>query len=129
MLSTLADISGIISLILTITLLIKSEAMRKEIESQRADYIKEQRVIKERLVGLRANVVDDNLLNMKVISDIRTQLFSYNQKFRNLLTRQDKTHLKTTLSILDNNIDDIDSRSLCAELDYFVARFERKERK
>lgn len=129
MLSTLADIAGIVSLILTVALLFKSEAMRKEIESQRSDYIKEQKAIKERLIGLRANVVDDNLLNMKVISDLRTQLFSYDQKFKRLLTREDKTHLKTTLSILNSEIEAIDRKALCTELDYFVARFERKERK
>lgn len=128
-LSTFADISGITSLILTIALLIKSEAMRKEIESQRADYIKEQKAIKERLAGLRANIVDDNLLNMKVISDLRTQLFSYNHKFKRLLTREDRKHLKVTLALLDNDVSNIGQKVLCAELDYFVARFERKERK
>lgn len=129
MLSTLADIAGILGFILTVALLFKSEAMKKEIESQRADYIKEQRSIKERLIGLRTNVVDDNLVNMKVISDLRTQLFSYEQKFKHLLTREDKSHLKSTLSILNGDIETIESKKLCAELDYFVARFERKERK
>lgn len=127
MVATIADWCGIISFLLTVTLLIRSESMRKEIESQRADYKKEQRAIRQNLVALRSNVIDDNLLNQKVISDIRTQLFSYQQKFKRLLNRNDKQHMKATLEILDIPADKIDARLLCRELDYFVARFERKE--
>lgn len=129
MIPVIADWCGIISFILTITLLIRSESMRKEIESQRSDYIKEQKVIREKLVAFRNNVIDDQLLNTKVVSDIRTQLFGYQQKFKRLLNRSDKCHMKTTLKLLDSNTDEINRLLLCKELDYFVARFERKERK
>lgn len=129
MISIIADWCGIISFILTITLLIRSESMRKEIESQRSDYIKEQKVIRGTLIALRSNVIDDQLLNQKIISDIRTQLFGYQQKFKRLLSSSDKRHMKTALKILDSSIDSIDPSLLCKELDYFIARFERKERK
>lgn len=124
----MADFSGIVSFILTITLLIKSEAMRKEIEGQRSDYIKEQKMIRDYLIELRKNVIEDGILNQKVISDIRTQLFTYQQKFQKLLSRSDRKHLKSTLKILEASVYKIDQKKLCAELDYFVARFERKER-
>lgn len=127
MISVFSDWAGILSFILTITLLIRSESMRKEIDSQRADYKKEQREIRNKLIALRSNVIDDNLLNQKIISDIRTQLFAYEQKFRRLLSRDDRKHMKTTLEILDTPLAQIDTRLLCKELDYFVARFERKE--
>lgn len=127
MISIIADWCGIIGFVLTIVLLIRSESMRKEIESQRADYEKEQKAIRQRLIALRNNVIDDNVLNQKVISDIRTQLFTYQQKFKRLLNRNDKKHMKVTLEILDTPSEKINIRTLCRELDYFVARFERKE--
>lgn len=126
--AVIADFTGIVSFILTIALLIKSEAMRKEIEGQRSDYIKEQKMIRNYLVELRKNVIEDGILNQKVVSDIRTQLFTYQQKFEKLLNRNDQKHLKSTLKILGSSADKIDQQSLCIELDYFVARFERKER-
>ncbi|MBD5151285.1 MAG: hypothetical protein HDT16_02045 [Oscillibacter sp.] len=127
MVSIIADWCGIAGFLLTIWLLIRSEAMRKEIEAQRTDYRKEQREIKQKLIALRSNVIDDNVLNQKVISDIRTQLFTYQQKFKRLLSKDDKRHMKATLEILDTPSEKIDARHLCRELDYFVARFERKE--
>lgn len=127
MLSTIADVTGILGFLLTIALLVRSESMRREIEGQRADYKKEQKAIRENLMALRSNVIDDEILNNKVISDIRTQLFAYQQKFKRLLNRSDKKHMKITLKILDLDIGCIGSQSLCKELDYFVARFERKE--
>jgi len=129
MLSVIADWAGIVSLALTVTLLIRSEALRKEIESQRQDYIKEQRSIKNLLISLRSNLIDDDLLNLKIVSDIRTQLFTYQQKFKRLLSYDDKSHIKATLALLDNYPDGVDPNLLCRELDYFVARFERKEKK
>ena len=129
LISTIADWTGIISFIMTIALLIRSESMRKELESQRQDYVKEQKAIKERLIALRANVIDDGLLITKVVSDIRTQLFTFQQKFKHLLNWEDKKHLKKTLAILSKDTKEIDPKELCIELDYFVARFERKERK
>ena len=127
MISVIADWCGILGFLLTIALLIRSESMRKEIESQRADYKKEQKTIRQSLIALRSNVIDDNITNQKVISDIRTQLFAYQQKFKRLLSRDDKKHMKATLEILNASSERIDVRSLCRELDYFVARFERKE--
>ena len=127
MISVVADWCGIIGFLLTIALLIRSESMRKEIESQRADYKKEQKAIRQSLIALRSNVIDDNIMNQKVISDIRTQLFAYQQKFKRLLSWDDKKHMKATLEILNAPFEGIDVRSLCRELDYFVARFERKE--
>lgn len=127
MISIIADWCGIIGFMLTIALLVRSESMRKEIDSQRSDYKKEQKSIRQNLIALRSNVIDDNLLNQKVISDIRTQLFTYQQKFKRLLSRDDKKHMKTTLELLETPAEKIDVRCLCRELDYFVARFERRE--
>ena len=122
-----ADVTGILGFFLSIALLIKSEAMRKELARQRQDYKKEQRKIQKTLVALRSNVVDDKILNVKVVSDIRTELYSFQQKFKHLLSWKDKWHIFKTLHILNQDVASINSHKLCRELDYFVARFERKE--
>lgn len=127
MLSTIADIIGIVSFLLTLVLLVRSEAIRKEIENQRIDYKNERKSIRKNLIALRSNVIDDNILNSKVVSDIRTELYSYQQKFQHLLSLNDKNHMKVTLKILETVPDEINKYELCRELDYFVARFERKE--
>ncbi len=127
MVAIIADWCGIVGFLLTIALLIRSESMRKEIETQRADYKKEQKNIRHNLIALRSNVIDDKILNQKVVSDIRTQLFTYQQKFRRLLNWEDRKHMKRTLKILNTEISAINGTMLCQELDYFVARFERKE--
>ena len=124
----IADWTGIIGFIMTIVLLIRSESLRKEIESQRGDYVKEQKNIKQNLISLRANIVEDGLLNTKIISDIRTQLFTFRQKYERLLNWEDRKRLKATLKLLGERESVIDRRKLCEQLDYFVARFERKEK-
>ena len=127
MVAIIADWCGIAGFLLTIALLIRSESMRKEIESQQADYKKEQKNIRQNLIALRSNIIDDKILNQKVVSDIRTQLFTYQQKFRRLLNWEDRKHMKRTLKILNTEASAISNTILCQELDYFVARFERKE--
>ena len=128
-LSVIADIIGIVSFGLTVVLLIRSEALRKEVEGQRADYAKEQRDIRETLINLQKNVIDDNVLNLKVVSDIRKQLFSFQQKFKRLFSKKDKKRLKKTLTLLRAEPDNINRQDLSEQLDYFVARFERRELK
>ena len=79
------------------------------------------------LKTLRINVWDDNLLDRKIASEIRTQLFTFEQKFKRLLSKNDKQHLQTTLAILNKSVEEISKDELCRELDYFIARFERRE--
>lgn len=128
-LGTIADITGIASFVLTVVLLIRSETMRKEIAAQRNEYQRGQKSIKVNIIALRDNVLKDQMLDLKIISDIRTQLYSFEQKFGRLLTWNDKRHLNATLKILDFSLEAIDRRRLCKELDYFIARFERRELK
>jgi len=128
-LSAIADIIGIVSFVLTVVLLIRSEALRKEVEGQRADYEREQKNIRATLINLQKNVIDDNVLDLKVVSDIRKQLFSFQQKFKRLFSKKDKKRLKKTLTLLHAEPDNINKLDLSEQLDYFVARFERKELK
>ena len=126
-LGIVADITGILSFVLTIVLLIKSEAIRKELDAQRNEYKRDQKKIKVYMMALRDNVFLDQMLDLKIVSNIRTQLYSFEQKFARLLTRSDKQHLSNTLKILDGSLESIDKGELCRELDYFIARLERQE--
>ena len=127
LLSIAADICGIVSFLLTIWLLFKSEALRKEIDSQRLDYQREQKAIRNNIIALRDNIRNDGLINLRIISEVRTYLLSFTQRFKRLLSKEDNKRIIATLAMLKQKIDDIDRAKLCAELDYFVARFDKKE--
>lgn len=129
MIAAFADWCGILSFILTITLLVRSESLRKEIDSQKCEYQEEQKDIKIKMIALRSNLWDGQALSLKLVSEIRTQLYSFEQKFSRLRTREDKFHLKLTFQMLSGELESIDTEKLCSELDYFIARFERRERK
>lgn len=126
-LSTIADIVGIISFILTVALLIRSETLRKTITWQKADYQKEQKSIRNKLTALRSNVREDGLFDQRIISEIRTQLYALTQRYGNILTKQDKQHIDSALQMMDDITADVDRNALCKELDYLIARFERRE--
>lgn len=129
MIATLADWCGILGFFLTIMLLLRSESLRKEIDSQKREYQEQKKDIKVNMMALRDNLWDGQPLNLKIISEIRTQLYAFEQKFGYLRTQRDKQHLKLTFRMLDETVESIDSARLCGELDYFIARFERQELK
>jgi len=76
---------------------------------------------------LRTSVIDDHVINEKIVSDIRTQLFSFQQRFLRIFRKEDKSRLKGTLDMLQLPVAQIEVNALCEQLDYFIARFERKE--
>ena len=126
MLGTIADILGIVSFILTIVLLIYSEALRGEIEAQSEAYRDEQYNVRNQLIALRKNIWEDNLLNRRMISQIRTSLYTFRQKYRRVLKWEDKWRIWQTLRMLDQPPSAVDHNMLCKELDYFIAMFERR---
>lgn len=123
----IADVVTILSFCITITLLIKSDSLIKEIYSQKQEYQKDKNHIKIKMIALRENLWNGQKLNLRLISEIRTLLYSFSQKFSKLKTSDDKIHLKTTFDLLSKDENLIDIKMLCAELDYFIARFERIE--
>lgn len=78
-------------------------------------------------MALRDNVWEDNILSLQIVSKIRYHFFSIQQNFKRLLTRQDKQHLEAGLKLLSEEPSTINPRMLCIELDYFIARLEKKE--
>ena len=68
------------------------------------------------------------ILSLKLISEIRTLLDAFSLNYNRLNTRRDKRELSETLTMLGKRPENIDPLLLCPKLDYFIARFERKER-
>lgn len=127
MIAVIADWCGIFGFALTVILLLRSEALRKEVESQKREYQEQKADIKIRMIALRDNLWSGQPLSLKLVSEIRTLLFLFDQKFGRLRTREDKRRLKSTHKILTESLGSINIEQLCRELDYFIARFEREE--
>lgn len=126
-LGVIADVTGIAGFIVTICLLIRSEALRKEIQMEKRAYQKSQKDIRLELIALRMNVWDDNILILQIVSKIRSNLYSCQINFKRLLSKEDKTHIKRTISMLRSGLTSISAYELCEELDYIIARLEKKE--
>lgn len=127
MIAVIADWCGIFGFALTVILLFRSEALRKEVESQKREYQEQKADIKIRMIALRDNLWSGQPLSLKLVSEIRTLLFLFDQKFGRLRTQEDKRQLRATHKILSGPIEAISINQLCRELDYFIARFEREE--
>jgi len=127
--AVIADVVGIASFALTVALLIRSESLRKQIDLQKREYQENQKDIKVKMIALRENLWSGQPLSLKLISEIRTHLYSFKQKFGHLRTLEDRRHLKATLRMLQQSAESISVEKLCGELDYFIARFERQELK
>jgi hypothetical protein len=126
-LAVIADITGIVGFGLTVTLLFKNEALRKEIESEMANYKSEQKALRKDLVSLRELVRFDGTLSIATVSDVRTRLYSFQCKFKKIFGREDRRRLKKMLAELNREIPNIQQNELCDGLDYFIGRLERKE--
>jgi len=125
-LSIVANVAGVLGLILTVVLLIRSETLHKII-AQKHVYNSDKDTTKLKLRAIRDGILNDEVFNARSVSTLRTLLYSSNEKFNRLNKRRDKQHIKATLTLLNCPPDQIDIRVLCNELDYFIARYEREE--
>ena len=122
-----ADWLTVASFILTIALLINSGSLRKEISSQKKDYEQDKDSVKRKLIALRENLWDNTPLTSQIASEIRTLIYSIEERFGLLDKLKDKKHVKKTLRMLHNKPESISKEELCREIDYFIARLERRE--
>ena len=130
MLSVIADIFGILSFVCSIILWIKSDALSAQIDMQKGYYIKEQKAIRQRLTVLRAAILEDGLTSRIITSDIRTELYTYRQNYSRLLNPFTQCRLLYFLQLLDKPLSDVKNKEkVIKELDYFIARFSKKEAK
>lgn len=127
MLSTLADIVGILSFILTIILLIHSEKLRNEIVSQKIDYRNQQTKIVDQLTELRSCLQNSEPLSIKTISEIRLELYQCDISFQHILSSKDKKIVKQTINLLNEEFSEKLRKQLLNKLDYLCARFTKTE--
>ncbi len=127
MLGTLADIVGILSFILTIILLVRSERLRNEIVSQKIDYRNQQTKIVDRLTELRSCLQNNEPLSVKTISEIRLELYQCDISFQHILSSRDKKIVKQTINLLNEEFSEKLRKQLLSKLDYLCARFSKTE--
>lgn len=81
MLSTIADIAGILSFFMSIILFILSRSLFKNATEQRKEYNSKRLEIQSELISLRDNIWEDNLDNLKIRSKLRQALYSYRNRY------------------------------------------------
>lgn len=126
-LSSIADIVGILSFIVSIILWIKFDRINSEIKRQKVDYIESQEHIKNNLLAIRDNLFLDGLKDLKIRSKLRTELYTFNFNLNYIIGFNANLKKKKLLKIIKN--DSFDIEEVCECIDYLIARFEKKEEK
>ena len=124
-LSIIADTVGIASFIVSVVIWFKFDRIKKDLLFQRKQYGKEQSEIKVKLMALRQNIYDDNLLSIHIISQVRTEILRFKKLYDLIITFEDKKMVRKTMHTL--NTKTIAPAKLCKYLDYFIARLDKKE--
>lgn len=125
--ANVADVTGILSFLLSIMLLIKSEALRKSIIYQKIDYKAQHQNMRAKIMAFNESLQEGDLISLKQIGELRQILYQCLLSFQYVLSYKDKRILKSTLHLLNKNIDAIDKTRLSTNLDYLIARFHKKE--
>lgn len=107
----------------------------KKVALRQASYQEELEGYKNKLFNIRLELLqnDDDEIDLITLSDIRTLLYSFQNKCEGSLSSTDRNHLVHVIRLLNetnamdrrNNDSNPFKQELCAELDYFIARFDR----
>ena len=125
MFSIIADIVSIVSCVVSVLTFISTHTILKNTKYQRTEYENERRNIQSSLMALRDNIWEDTL---KFRSKIRTELFSYRQKYLVISSLHCIYHLSRAIRLCTSEISDTKCREkLCVSLDYLIARFDKSE--
>ncbi len=127
MLSTIADIAGILSFVITVILLIRSEKLRNEIVSQKITYRNKQDDIVKQLSDFRTALVNNAPLSLKDIDDMRLALEQYKINLGHVLSYQYRKTINQTLELLDKDFTDDLRKQLLKNLAHLSARFSKQE--
>ena len=129
MFSIIADIVSIVSCVVSVLTFISTHTILKNTKYQRTEYENERRNIQSSLMALRDNIWEDNVeLTLKFRSTIRTELFSYRQKYLVISSLHCIYHLSRAIRLCTSEISDTKCREkLCVSLDYLIARFDKSE--
>lgn len=128
LISQIADIVGILSFILSIVLLIKSEALRKSIIHQRMSYNKEHSRTRSKMMAFSDALQEDDSISPRLVSEMRQELFQCLLSYHHVLSFKDRRAIKVIIGLLSHSsVDSFDKTRICKQLDYLIARFYKKE--
>ena len=127
--STVADILGIISFFVSLFTFIAARTILKDVKSKRNEYEQERFQLQTSLMALRDNIVEDNRpLNLKYRSQIRTILYTYRQKYLPISSLSCLFHLMRATHFFKKMRPNQNEREkLCLSLDFLIARFNKTE--
>ena len=127
MLSTIADIFGILSFLMSVIVFIISHSIFKYVEMQKKEYDDERIQLQTSLIAIRNNIWKDNLTGLKIRSKLRTELYTYLQKYWKISSPICLFHIFRSIRICRKDFDNSQQEKLCASIDYLIARFNKKE--
>lgn len=127
MLSTIADIFGILSFFMSIVLFILSHSLFKNMKEQRLDYNEERFKIQSDLIALRDNIWEDNLDDIKTRSKLRQALYSYRNRYWFIAFPFRLYHIQRSLHFIKGPIKSQCKESLCNHIDYLIGNMDKKE--
>ena len=127
MLSTIADIAGILSFIASIILCVLSHSIFKNSTEQRADYNKERLNIQSDLISLRDNIWKDGLDSIEIRSKLRQTLYSYRNRYWFIAFPFRLYHIQRSLYYIKGPIRECKKEVLCIHIDYLIGNMDKKE--
>lgn len=127
MLSTIADILGIFSFLMSVIVFVISHSIFKYVETQRKEYDDERTQLQTSLIAIRNNIWKDNLTGLKIRSKLRTELYTYLQKYWKISSPTCLFHIFRSLKLCRKDFNDSQKEKLCESIDYLIARFNKKE--
>lgn len=127
MLSTIADIAGIISCFVSLIIFLLSHSLLKNSTEQRADYNKERFDIQSDLISLRDNIWEDNLDTIELRSKLRQALYSYRNKYWFIAFPFRLYHIQRSLHYIKAPIPSNKKELLCNHIDYLIGNMDKEE--
>lgn len=127
MLSTLADIAGILSFIASIFVFIFSHSLFKNMSEQRSEYNKDRIAIQSDLIALRDNIWEDNLDSLEIRSKLRQALYSYRNRYWFISFPFRWFHIQRSLHYIKKPIKPDKKEILCNHLDYLIGNMDKRE--
>lgn len=127
MLSTFADIIGIISFAISLITLCLSHSLFKNMAEQRQDYNEERFNIQSDLISLRDNIWKDNLDSLEIRSKLRQSLYSYRNRYWFIAFPYRLFHIQMSLHYIKGPIQSKNKEKLCNHIDYLIGNMDKKE--
>lgn len=127
MLSTIADVAGILSFCMSIVLFVLSHSLLKNATEQKVDYNNERLNIQSDLISLRDNIWEDNLDTLEIRSKLRQALYSYRNRYWFIAFPFRLYHIQISLHYIKQPIPNNKKEKLCNHIDYLIGNMDRKE--